>query len=235
LITLFSVASTGGLPERRIDRASCWQGLGWAIFLVSVPVFVEAPLVRSCPSLALIMTVGWLGLSRIWRNSHSHRWWGSLWWGFSLCWLCGAVYWGWLRSEPIWHIPIEGMALPWAFWALSQDNYRVGAHFYLGSLTGTIVTDAYFYLNRLMETWTDIMQPHVTIDRVNLLLENAIDQIHTPWGIATGGMLTLVLLILSAVHIMQFKVANWVLSGALLGTILVDFLFYASSLAVLPN
>lgn len=236
MITVFSQNfSTAEL----VDRDKCWLGLVGAMFLVCVPVFAEAPLVRSCPSLALILTVGWLGLSRVLQNSDrsSHRWWGSLCWGFSLCWGCGAIYWGWLRVAPIWHIPIESMALPWAIWALCRneqqgqycDKYQVGAYFYLGSLTGTIVTDAYFHLNSLMETWAIVMGNNLTFEQLNLLLANAITQIHTPWGIGTAIVLTLVLLTISGVHLMQSKSANWVLSGAVLGTILVDFLFYYSS------
>jgi len=32
--------------------------------------------------------------------------------GFSGSWLDGAIFWGWFRLAPIWHLPVEAFALP---------------------------------------------------------------------------------------------------------------------------
>jgi hypothetical protein len=84
--------------------------------LVCLPVFVAAPLVRYSPWLSLAMTLGWLGLS--WRlySRPRTRIWGDLLYGFTLTWLAGSFYWGWLRWEPLWHMPVEALGIPMVWW-----------------------------------------------------------------------------------------------------------------------
>jgi hypothetical protein len=86
--------------------------LAAAVVLVSVPVFVQAPLVRLVPWLSLVMTLGWLLLSlQLLKRPASERW-GDLLIGFTWTWLAGSVYWGWFRWEPLLHLPIEAIGLP---------------------------------------------------------------------------------------------------------------------------
>ncbi|MEI6065662.1 MAG: DUF3120 domain-containing protein, partial [Pseudanabaena sp. ELA748] len=90
------------LSQYLLTDAFLQHWLVWfaGLFLVSVPVFVEAPLVRYAPWLSLICTVGWLAIAKHLQADHKTKLWGSLIWGFSLTWLCGSLYWGWLRWEP---------------------------------------------------------------------------------------------------------------------------------------
>ena len=47
-------------------------------FLVSVPVFIEAPLVRFCPEISVIMTAGWLWLAFYLMKQPKTHLWGDL-------------------------------------------------------------------------------------------------------------------------------------------------------------
>jgi len=47
----------------RIGSQKAWLTFAAASFLVSVPVFIQAPLVRLLPWMSLVLTVGWLGLA----------------------------------------------------------------------------------------------------------------------------------------------------------------------------
>ena len=80
-----------------------WAVLVAAAFLVSAPVFIQAPLVRSLPVVSLVGTVVWVWLSVYLSQRSTTRVWGELVTGFSWTWLSGSLYWGWLRTEPLWH------------------------------------------------------------------------------------------------------------------------------------
>lgn len=121
-------------------------------FLVSVPVFFQAPLVRTAPWLSLALTLLWVAIACGLRQRENTEIWGDLLWGFSWSWLAGAIYWGWLRYEPFLHLPVEAIGLPFALWGLWQKRGLVGHLFYLGSLLGTAITDIYFYLTDLIPT-----------------------------------------------------------------------------------
>jgi hypothetical protein len=196
-------------------------------FLVSIPVFFQAPLVRQAPWLSLILTVGWLGIAQVLiaaGNSNYQRY-GSLIWGFSLSWLCGTAYWGWLRFEPLWHLPIEAVALPWAIWALRQDNYRIGAWFYLSSLLGTAVTDLYFYLNNLIPHWKAIMQLEGNLTAMQPILQDAVVHLQTPWGSSSAVILAVSISLVGFLAMRSPQFHKWTFAGALLSTIFVDGLF----------
>ena len=47
----------------QVGFRQAWSVFGAAVFLVTVPVFVEAPLVRSLPWLSLVLTAVWVWLS----------------------------------------------------------------------------------------------------------------------------------------------------------------------------
>lgn len=108
--------------------------------------------------LSLVMTVGWVALSVFLLRRPATQLWGDLLLGFSWSWLAGSIYWGWLRWEPLIHLPVEAIGLPFALWCLWRGWGIVGNLFYLGSLLGTAVTDLYFYIVDLIPHWRQLMQ-----------------------------------------------------------------------------
>jgi hypothetical protein len=201
-----------------------------AVFLVAVPVFFEAPLVRAVPVLSLVLTAAWLWLGSALSSKPNTKIWGELITGFAWTWMAGSVYWGWLRWEPTLHLPIEAIALPIALWGLSQGRCKVGNLFYLGSLFGTVLTDIYFYLVGLIPAWRQLMQAEP--DLVRPIFQQAIAQVNTPWGLFWVAILATTLF---SVGVFSFRLQklHWLaFSGAVLSTILVDGLFWlAASLA----
>ena len=211
------------------ERLQRWLILAASIVLVSVPVFVQAPLVRLFPWLSLVMTAVWLvlGLNLLTRPA-THRW-GDLLIGFTWTWLAGGVYWGWLRWEPLLHLPIEAIGLPFAIWGVSRNIGKVGNFFYFGSLLGTVVTDVYFYLVSLIPYWRQLMQAEG--DAVQPIFQNALAQIQTPWGAGWALTLALFLLTVSVLPLFSRQLHWWAFSGAVLSTILVDGLFWLAAIA----
>ncbi|PZU92633.1 MAG: DUF3120 domain-containing protein [Pseudanabaena sp.] len=199
----------------------------FSLFLVSVPVFFEAPLVRHAPWLSLIFSVGWLAIAKHLQENTKLHLWGSLIWGFSLTWLCGSLYWGWLRWEPAYHVPVEALALPWAIWATRQDTHRIGGWFYIGSLFGTTVTDLYFYAAHLFPHWQALMQVEANVSLAQPILKNALSLVETPWGMTWACLLAALLLVTANKAMKSSDLAYWAFGGAVLGTILVDLLFFA--------
>jgi Protein of unknown function (DUF3120) len=198
-----------------------------AIFLVSVPVFIEAPLVRNFPWLSLCLTVFWLWISLLLMSYRSTYIWGDLLFGFSWSWLAGSMYWGWLRWEPLYHLPVESIGLPFAIWCLSRNWGKIGNWFYLGSLLGTVLTDVYFYIVDLLPYWREIML--VEPEEAPQILHNALQQVQTPWGQTWAIILGLVLLGVGILPLRQRKKHWYAFSGAVLSTILVDGLFFLAA------
>ena len=229
IIKLESALSSSASLPFSIPWRQTWLVFAAAVFLVSVPVFVEAPLVRSLPSLSLAMTGFWIWLSFALMSRRATYLWGDLLLGFSWSWLAGAIYWGWLRWEPLWHLPVESVGLPFACWCLVRNWGKVGSWFYLGSLLGTVLTDVYFYLVDLMPYWRQIMQ--VEPAGVSLILQNAMTQVQTPWGQAWAVILALVLLTCGVLPL-RLEQRHWyAFGGAVLSTILVDSLFLIAASA----
>ena len=200
-----------------------WLVLASAVFLVTVPVFIEAPLVRSLPVLSVALTAFWVWLSFSLMSRPATYVWGDLLLGFSWSWLTGAIYWGWLRWEPLWHLPVESIGLPFACWCLFRNWGKVGNWFYLGSLLGTVLTDVYFYLVDLMPYWRQIML--VEPDSVSPILQTALIQVQTPWGQGWAVVLA-TLLFTAGILPLRTKSTHWyAFGGAVLSTILVDSLF----------
>ncbi len=208
---------------------------GAAVFLVSVPVFFEAPLVRYLPLVSLILTGGWFWLSW-WLMSHrTTAVWGDLLMGFTGSWLAGSLYWGGLRWEPTLHLPVEAIALPMAIWCIRRNQWLVGSWFYLGSLFGTAITDGYFYLVDLIPHWRQLMQgePDLAVP----IFRSAIALVHTPWGIICAAVLATALIIVGLLPLLYGRTSQpetlhwWAFSGAVLSTILVDGLFWLAALA----
>ncbi len=207
-----------------------WLVLTAAAFLVSIPVFFQAPLVRVWPELSLGLSAVWFALA--WGLSRRPGWtlWGDLLMGFSWTWLAGSLYWGWLRWEPLIHLPVEAIGLPILLWAGYRQRWPVGSGFYLGSLFGTAITDGYFYLNALIPYWRQVMQ--VEPEMAPVVFAGAIAQLQTPWALLCAVWLVAVLLAVGIWALQTPQLQRWAFGGAVLSTILVDGLFWlAISLA----
>ncbi len=198
-----------------------------AIVLVSVPVFIQAPLVRFLPWVSVAVTpfLWWLSARLLARPQLN--WLGDLLVGFTWTWLAGSLYWGWLRWEPFLHLPVEAIGLPFAIWGIRQQRHCIGHFFYLGSLLGTAVTDLYFYLMSLIPYWRSLMR--VDADLVHSIFQNAIAQIETAPGMGWALALALFLLVIGVSPLVTRHDYWWAFSGAVLSTILVDGLFWLAA------
>lgn len=105
----------------------------------------------------------------------------------------------------------------------------MGSLFYLGSLFGTAVTDIYFYVVDLMPSWRQLMQVEPAL--ATPILQNAIAQVQTPWGIVWAVVLVGVLLIVGTLPLRSRQLHWWAFSGAVLSTIFVDSLFWLAARA----
>lgn len=200
-----------------------------AVVLVSVPVFMQAPLVRLFPLGSFILTAAWLVLGLHLLTRPAGRPWGDLLIGFTWTWLAGSVYWGWLRWEPLLHLPVEAIGLPFAIWGVCHNTGKIGNFFYFGSLFGTVVTDVYFYLVDLIPHWRQLMR--VEVDAVQPIFQSALAQIQTPWGLSWATTLAVLLLTVGLVPLFSRQLHWWTFSGAVLSTILVDSLFWLAAIA----
>ena len=199
-----------------------------AIFLVSVPVFIQAPLVRLQPWMSLTVTLVWLigGLRMLRRPSLAL--WGDLAIGYSRTWLAGSIYWGWLRDNPYIHLPIEASGLPIVIILISQSRLKVGSYFYLGSLLGTTITDLYFYWVDLIPYWQQVMRVDST--DVGGVLQAALIQVESPVAIVRALIMLCTLVTIGGLSIKSNQSHWWAFSGAVLSTILVDALFLLAAI-----
>lgn len=190
---------------------------------------MQAPLVRYYPEVSLVLTFFWVGLGVWLLKQEKISLWGDLLLGFSWSWLAGSLYWGWWRWEPLIHIPMEAIGLPFVLWGLYKGRGKVGNLFYLGSLLGTAITDVYFYLTGLIPYWRQLMTVELDPNLVSPIFHNALAQIETPWGISWAIVL-LNLLLAFGIYPLQKRVCHWwAFSGAVLSTILVDGLFWITA------
>jgi Protein of unknown function (DUF3120) len=216
----------------RFGSRLSWKFFGLAAFLVSIPVFIQAPLVRQWPWVSLGLTLGWtvfgVFLSRKEKTTLS----GDLVLGFTWSWFAGSIYWGWFRSEPFIHLPFEAIGVPFAIWALLRRRFLVGTFFYLGSLWGTAITDGYFYLLKLIPYWRQVMQ--VEVKESLPILQTALGQIQNYSGAFWAGMLVVALCVTGLLPLVSQSVRTgtrqelhwWAFMGAVLSTLLVDGLFW---------
>lgn len=173
------------------------------------------------------MTAGWLCLS-LWLYVHPKTSiCGDLLLGFTWTWLAGSVYWGWLRWEPFFHLPIEAIGLPFALFALAKGQEKVGNWFYLGSLFGTAITDFYFYLVHLIPHWRQLVQ--VDPNLAPVILQDAVSRVQTPWGAGVAIFLLGLLVIVGGAPLRSRQYHWWAFGGAVLSTILVDGLFWLAA------
>jgi len=211
------------LPSLATLGVGKWAVFGVSAFLVSVPVFFQAPLVRLLPWLSLVLT-GVIVLMARSLTRRADTWvLGDLTYGFAWTWLAGTIYWGWFRWEPLLHLPIEAIALPFAIIGLRRTQLPVGHGFYLGSLVGTALTDLYFYLVNLIPHWRHLMQ--VSPDQMSTVFQSALTQMQTPWGVANAVLVLALLLIAGLLPLRSQHLHYWAFSGAVLSTVMVDGLF----------
>jgi hypothetical protein len=211
----------------RISNRQSWLVFAAAAFLVSVPVFIQAPLVRQLPLISLGMTLGWVWLGLRLLKHPATQLWGDLLLGFSWSWLAGSIYWGWLRWEPLIHLPVEAIGLPFAVWSLWRGWGKIGNLFYLGSLFGTVLTDVYFYLTDVIPHWRQLMRVDPAL--ATPIFQSAIAQVQTPWGITLAVVLIATLLIVGIWSLAKGQLPWSAFSGAVLSTILVDSLFWVAA------
>ena len=204
------------------------QAFAAAAFLVAVPVFIQAPLVRLVPQISLLMTAIWLYLG--WRllQKDNTQLWGDLTIGFSWTWLAGAIYWGWFRWDPYVHLPIEAVGLPVVLILLRYGKAKIGNYFYLGSLLGTAITDLYFYCVGLIPYWRALMVNPP--DQAGTILHSALLRMETYQGVGSAIVLLSLLIMLGTIPLRSHSVRWWAFSGAVLSTILVDSLFFVAAI-----
>jgi hypothetical protein len=218
-----SLSQTSSPRQWQQAISTQWQLFIGAAFLVSAPVFIEAPLVRQYPIVSLLLTCAWFGLGLTLSRQQKTGIWGDLLIGFSWSWLAGAIYWGWLRWEPALHVPVEAIGVPAAVWCLMRGKWKIGNFFYLGSLFGTAITDLYFYLVGLIDAWKQLMAADPAL--VTPILQQAIARVHTPWGTAWAIVLVNLLLAVGIIGLGTKRPHWYAFSGAVLTTIVVDSLF----------
>lgn len=211
------------LPAYVLASESRWVILAVSAFLVSVPVFFQAPLVRLLPWLSLALTGVLAICTHALRREPSSAALGDLMGGFTWTWLAGSIYWGWFRWEPLLHLPIEAIALPFALVGLFRGLYPIGHWFYLGSLFGTALTDLYFYLVNLIPHWRQLMQ--VDLEQGTAIFHEALAQMQTPWGVSSAVAVLAGLMLVGVLPLRSSRLPLWAFSGAVLSTVLVDGLF----------
>ena len=211
------------------SRANRLRAFIAAAFLVAVPVFIQAPLVRVAPALSLAMTALWLSLGYSWMRKPSlNLFWGDLMVGFSWTWLAGSIYWGWFRTNPYIHLPIEAISLPIVLALMLRGKAKIGNYFYLGSLVGTAITDLYFYCVGLIPYWRQLMigPPNEAGD----ILHSALLRMATYEGVGYAVVLLTLLIMLGIIPMRSSSTKWWTFSGAILSTILVDSLFFVAAI-----
>ena len=192
-----------------------------AAALVMLPVFVQAPWVRSSPVACALFTAVLVALGLRLRG---HL--GALLIGFSGSWLAGAVFWGWLRLHPLWHLPVEAFALPLAIAGL-QGPWRRAGQFYLGALIGTACTDAATALCGLMPLWPQVLQ--ASPGEAPLLLSAAAEQVLQPIPLVVVGGFAAAM-VAAGRWLWRQSEGGQVVAAALLSTLAVDALFLALAL-----
>ena len=221
------------IPETYLSRPRTLQF--WGSAMVILPVFLQAPWVHIYPISAclftLVILIGGVLLCKFanpkWVSA------GSLLIGVSGSWLGGCLFWGWLRAHPVWHIPVEVIALPIAFFGLTT-TWRIGAGFYLSCLLGTALTDLMMLVTGVMNKWPLIVQSSFT-EASTLLNQVALELINLR---SISLLLFAGILIIYLSYLMKYRASlntsfrqTWLISSAALTTTLwVDGLFLLTAL-----
>ena len=158
---------------------------------------------------------------------------GSLLIGVSWSWLGGCLFWGWLRAHPLWHLPVESIALPIAV-SLLKTRWGIGASFYLASLLGTAFTDVMIVLTGVMKAWPQVVE--ASFSEASKILSFTAAQLLEPFSLlAIFIAALLIILIANWMHQKSksepLSADAWLVSSSALTTTLwVDGLFFATTL-----
>ena len=203
--------------------------------MVVLPVFVQAPWVHVFPFSAFLFSFIIFFLGFYLLTFSTDRWSsvGSLLVGVSWSWLGGCLFWGWLRAHPVWHLPVESIALPIAV-SLLKTRWKIGASFYLASLLGTAFTDVMIVLTGVMKAWPQVVE--ASFSEASKILSFTAAQLLEPFSLLAIFIAALLIIL----------IANWmnqkskseplssdawlVSSSALTTTLWVDGLFFATTL-----
>ena len=199
-----------------------------AALLVLVPVFIQAPWVQASPMAAAVFVVPLLGLAVLLERQGRDRWQdlGAILVGFSGSWLGGSLFWGWCRMHPVWHLPIEGFALPLALAGLG-GRWRLACAFYLASWLGTAATDGMIAATGLMDLWPRVLTAPLHL--APLLLQDAALALLAPLPMAAL-LLAASLLAWLALRLWREGPAAQVAAACLGTTVAVDGIFLALAL-----
>ena len=215
-------------PSKRLEVLKDLSLPALAVSLVLVPVFVQAPWVRTAPMAAALFSFVLLGAGIALERHPDRRWSerGALLVGFSGSWLGGSLFWGWGRLHPLWHLPVEAFALPLALGGLS-GRWRLAGSFYLASLLGTAATDAAMAFSGVMPLWPQIL--NAPLDQAPALLHQAALAVLQPLPLAVVGLSALVLLLLCS-RLRGLGPAGELAAATLAATLSVDGLFLIAAL-----
>lgn len=197
--------------------------------LVVLPVFVQAPWVRSAPMAAALFTGVILAAGILLERQRDPHWQdlGALLVGFSGSWLGGALFWGWCRLHPAWHLPIEAFALPLAVAGLG-GRWRLAGTFYLASLLGTAATDAAMLFTGVMDLWPQVLS--VPLPEAPALLQSAATTLLHPLPLGVISLSAGLLLAIAA-WLWHRCPGGRIASVTVATTLAVDGLFFAAALA----
>lgn len=217
----FSGAWAEGIPVGLILPAV-------AALLVLLPVFLQAPWVRASPMGAALFTP-WLVVLGVVLERRGQGPWraiGALLVGFAGSWLGGSLFWGWWRVHPLWHLPIEGFAIPLALGGLGS-RWRLAGAFYLASLLGTAATDGAMALTGVIHLWPQVVE--APLSEAGVLLQQAGEAVLQPMALGLIGLISSVLLAI-CYWLWPQGPAGRVAAATLATTLVVDGIFLAAAL-----
>ena len=203
--------------------------------MVVLPVFVQAPWVHVFPFSAFLFSFIIFFLGFYFLKFCSNRWSsvGSLLVGVSWSWLGGCLFWGWLRAHPVWHLPVESIALPIAV-SLLKTRWNIGASFYLASLLGTAFTDVMIVLTGVMKDWPEVVD--APFSEASQMLSFTAEKLLAPFSLVAIFIAALLIILIANWMNKKSKSeplssAAWLVSSSALTTTLwVDGLFFVTTL-----
>ena len=207
----------------------------WSSTMVVLPVFVQAPWVHVFPFSAFLFSfiIFFIGFYLLKFSTAKWSSVGSLLVGVSWSWLGGCLFWGWLRAHPVWHLPVESIALPIAI-TLLQTRWKIGASFYLASLLGTAFTDVMIVLTGVMKAWPQVVE--ASFSEASKILSFTAAQLLEPFSLLAIFIAALFIILIANWMNQKSKIEPsscdaWLVSSAALTTTLwVDGLFFATTL-----
>ena len=203
--------------------------------MVVLPVFIQAPWVHVYPFSAFLFSFIIFLLGFYLLNFCTNKWSsvGSLLLGVSWSWLGGCLFWGWLRAHPVWHLPVESIALPIAV-SLLGTRWKIGASFYLSSLLGTAFTDLMIVITGVMKSWPKVVES--PFSEASKILSFTAEQLLTPFSLISISIAALLIIWIANWMNQQSRISDsscdaWLVSSAALTTTLwVDGLFFMTTL-----